>query len=172
MSEDQQKRLDPTRVWDEHAQDLYNFLVGLLRDQELAGEVSQATFARLIESLDQVRVESVRGWLFRVGFHEAMQRRRVAQRHRRLQQKVAQPEFSSATGPAELFEQKELTGRIRAALAELPPPQREVVIRRMYHEQTFAVIAAELNLPLGTVLSRMRSALKKLAATLSHEDEG
>jgi RNA polymerase sigma-70 factor (ECF subfamily) len=41
---------------------------------------------------------------------------------------------------------------------------------RIYEEKKFAAIAEELGLPLGTVLTRMRLALKKLAASLNPED--
>ncbi|MCA9247413.1 MAG: hypothetical protein KDA42_09870, partial [Planctomycetales bacterium] len=52
---------------------------------------------------------------------------------------------------------------------ELPSEQREVVRMRIYEEKKFAEIAAELELPLGTVLTRMRLALKKLEAALGQE---
>ncbi len=51
---------------------------------------------------------------------------------------------------------------VRKALEELPANQREVVRLRIYEEKTFAEIAEELQVPLGTVLTRMRSAMRKL----------
>ncbi|MBT4866073.1 MAG: RNA polymerase subunit sigma-24, partial [Planctomycetaceae bacterium] len=44
------------------------------------------------------------------------------------------------------------------------------VCMRIYDEKTFQVIADELNLPLGTVLTRMRLALKKLAACFESDE--
>ena len=52
---------------------------------------------------------------------------------------------------------------VKEVLESLPDEQRRVVRMRIYEEKTFAAIAAELNAPLGTVLTRMRLALKKLA---------
>lgn len=60
--------------------------------------------------------------------------------------------------------------RLRQGLAELPAEQRWVVERRIDHEETFAVIAANLGVPLGTVLTRMRLALQKLERILKHDD--
>ena len=57
---------------------------------------------------------------------------------------------------------REDVAKLKELLAELPPDQRHVVRQRMYEEKTFAVIAQELNVPLGTVLTRMRLAMEKL----------
>ena len=62
----------------------------------------------------------------------------------------------------------EAVDAVKAALAELRPEEREVVRMRIYEEKTFAVIAEELQIPLGTALARMRSALGKLRAALEH----
>src|SRR5262245_33354688 len=59
---------------------------------------------------------------------------------------------------------------VKSALERLPEEQRTVVNLRIYEEKTFAEIAATLDLPLGTVLTRMRLALQKLQQTL-HETE-
>jgi RNA polymerase sigma-70 factor (ECF subfamily) len=58
---------------------------------------------------------------------------------------------------------------VREALEELPPEQRQVVRMRIYEDKTFATIARELKIPLGTALGRMRAAMIKLKARLSGE---
>jgi RNA polymerase sigma-70 factor (ECF subfamily) len=74
-----------------------------------------------------------------------------------------QPEAPRADQRLIRFEDVE---RVRAALALLPAEQREVVRMRMYEGKKFAEIAAELKWPLGTVLTRMHAALKKLRKSL------
>jgi RNA polymerase sigma-70 factor (ECF subfamily) len=64
---------------------------------------------------------------------------------------------------------QELAGKVREAVNRLPAEQRFVVERRIDSDQTFAEIAAELNVPLGTVLTRMRLALAKLKLVLEPE---
>ena len=59
---------------------------------------------------------------------------------------------------------------LRKALGELPAEQGRVVWARMYEDKTFAQIAEEFGLPLGTVLTRMRLALEKLRRTLHPGD--
>jgi RNA polymerase sigma-70 factor (ECF subfamily) len=51
---------------------------------------------------------------------------------------------------------------MRGAIELLPDEQQRIVRMRIYEQKTFAVISEELNIPLGTALSRMRSALAKL----------
>ena len=67
-------------------------------------------------------------------------------------------------------DQAETVERLRVAIAALPDAQREVVTRRLETQQTFAEIAAATNQPLGTVLSRMRLALKRLTKEMNDND--
>jgi RNA polymerase sigma-70 factor (ECF subfamily) len=62
-----------------------------------------------------------------------------------------------------------MAARLRASVGTLPPEQQEVVRRRIHDGQTFAEIASDLNLPIGTVLTRMRLALEKLRKQLAEE---
>lgn len=153
----------------EYARDLEAFLLGVLRDRELSLEALQNTFQRVLEAGHTARSESIKGWLFKVAYHEAMLlRRRQATHERALMTYSRSPQQISGDWNAPQFSlvRDEDLCRLRAALQELPPEQRIVVERRIYREQTFAVIAAELKLPLGTVLTRMRLAMEKLQRRL------
>ncbi len=77
----------------------------------------------------------------------------------------AQPVWLTYRGeptPQETAAQAEVHAAVRRALDELPDHQREIVQGSMYDGKTFATLAQELNAPLGTVLTRMRLAWKKL----------
>lgn len=166
------ERLSPLAVrelYDGHATELLAFLQGVLRDGEQAREALQNTFQRVLESGHTARDESIRGWLFRVAFNEAMAlRRRQSSRDRTLQR------FANNHSPTDV--QTELpeidliraedVARLKVAIDQLPADQRHVIERRMHHDETFAQIAHELKVPLGTVLTRMRLALQKLQRTL------
>ena len=147
-----------------HSRELLAFLIGVLRDADAADEVLQATFGRLMEAGHEARVETIKGWLFKVGFHEAMAfRRRQALQGRTLKKYTARRDLLPAnqTSHDELVRREDVA-KLKELLAELPPDQLYVVRQRMYEEKTFAVIAQELNVPLGTVMTRMRLALEKL----------
>lgn len=152
-----------------YARDLDAFLRGLLRNRDLAAEALQNTFQRALEAGHTVQAQTVKGWLFKVAYHEAMRLRRqqATDDHHLHQfaQKVKGQSLGEAGVTARLF-QEEHSQRVRAALEELPAEQREIIERRIYREQTFAAIASELRLPIGTVLTRMRLALEKLQRRL------
>lgn len=67
-----------------------------------------------------------------------------------------------AKQPFDAVEHTQRDDRVRAGLAELTPDQREVVERSFFEEQPHSAIATALGLPLGTVKSRLRLAMKKL----------
>jgi len=163
-AEDQQ-RIDARVVaalYADHAAELHRFLVGVLRDSQLASDVLQTAFARLVEVGHRTRDESRKAWLFRVAYREALALRRrqtLGQRH--LERAAWTRHQTSPAADAGAIRAETLQ-RVQELLDELPPAQRQVVRMRIYEEKTFAVIARELNIPLGTALGRMRAALMKL----------
>jgi RNA polymerase sigma factor (sigma-70 family) len=156
-----------------HAPALRNLLLGLLRDQAEADEALQQVFLRLLESWESVQAETARGWLFTVAYHEAMARRRRRQVDAAALARLwATPVWAKSMGEEESADpvrstvSKEQREEVRRAVGELPEPQRDVVERRMYRDQTFAAIAREIGCSLNTVLSRMRLAMDKLKRLL------
>ena len=65
-----------------------------------------------------------------------------------------------------LCELKERDQRIKEAVEALPPEQREVMRLHFYADEPHSVIAERLDLPLGTVKSRLRLAFKKVREEL------
>jgi RNA polymerase sigma-70 factor (ECF subfamily) len=168
-SAESKARLDPATVGElyaEFATPLRAFLMGLLRNRDLAEEVLQTTFAKAVASGSDVEPSAFRAWLFQVAYREAMGlRRRQGIETRVLSGLRFRSSGSSDPADAKLL-QSEAIRRVQEALEGLPAEQRDVVCRRIYGGQTFAEIAAESRLPLGTVLSRMRLALSKLRKSL------
>ena len=64
------------------------------------------------------------------------------------------------------FQRQEEKEVLRAALAELPPEQREVVVLKVFEEMTFEEIGKSLQLSANTAASRYRYAMKKLRQAL------
>ena len=143
----------------------------LLQPQHLFG-LEQQVFLKLLESWHKVQPETAKGWLFTAAYHEALARRR-----RRLVDEAAlnrlwaRPVWQCGSEPpdpaARLVREHEVD-EVRRAVRELPELQRDVVERRIYRDQTFAVIAQETGCPLNTLLSRMRLAIEKLTRLLEN----
>lgn len=174
--------LDPSVVaalYVQHGEEVRRFLLGILRDAQLASDVLQATFVKLVQRGHETRAESRKAWLFRVAYHEAMAYRRRQGVGDKVLRNVAwhtttgqssAGQNGTASAAEEPLLRLEAVQSVREALEHLPPEQRQVVRMRIYEEKTFAVIARELKIPLGTALGRMRAALIKLRARLSSGD--
>ena len=154
-------------LFHEHADRLRGMLWGVLRNREAVEDVVQTTFAKALESTGDVRSASWKSWLFQVAYNEAiLLRRKEGVQQRAFQKVVAGQPPAEEVWPGNGLATRELVDRVGRLLSELPPEQQEVVRRRMHDEQTFAEIAAELGVPLGTVLTRMRLATEKLRKAL------
>jgi RNA polymerase sigma-70 factor (ECF subfamily) len=153
-------------LYDEHAEELRRFLAGVLRNADLANEALQATFAKAAERGHTAHLETLKGWLFRVALHEALALRRRQAVAQKATRQLAWEQNGFEFASDQTLIRRETAEVVRQALQQLPAEQCQVVRMRIYEEKTFAVIAAELNLPLGTVLSRMQLALKKLRQRL------
>lgn len=167
-------RLDPAALaalYGRHADELRAYLTGLLRDPHLADEVLQTVFAKAAEHGHGVRGDSLKAWLFRVAHNEVMDRRRRAVAEDRSVRAVAWWKRGPETTPEHSLRLRETVERVRKAVEDLPAEQREVVRLRIYEEKTFAEIAALTGKPLGTILTRMRLATKKLTEALRGEFE-
>ena len=166
-------RIEPAVVaalYLEHGDELKRFLVGVLRDAPLANDVLQATFVKLVEQGHTTRETSRKAWLFRVAFHEAMAVRRRQSVGDKVVRRLAWSKDAFTSPADEPLLQLEAVESVRIAMNQLPVEQQQVVRMRIYEEKTFAVIAQELNIPLGTALARMRSALTKLRKKLEDRD--
>ena len=157
-----------------HAESLTRFLKGVLKDNALAQDVTQTAFARLLENGGEIAIESRKAWLYQVAYREALVVRRRSEAGRRAREQAywlrsaRQNEDDEST---KSLERAEETETILRALRSLPEAQQQIVRMRIYEAKTFARIAEELEIPLGTALSRMRAALKKLREDL-HDRQG
>lgn len=170
-----QDKIDPAVVaalFLEHEGELRRFLIGVLRDRQLAHDALQITFAKLIERGHEVREGSRKSWLFRVAWHEALQLKRRAATGDRVIRDAAWTRKQTDDPSEEPVVRFEEVEAVRAALGELSPEQQQIVRLRIYDEKTFATIAEELRIPLGTALGRMRAALAKLRERLHRHEPG
>lgn len=170
LSTTDEEKIDPgivAALYVEHGDQLRRFLVGVLRDQQLANDVLQITFTKLVERGHETREESRKSWLFRVAYNEAMAIRRRQAVGNKVFQRVAWTTDATHTAADVPLIRLEAVESVREAIAELPEKQQQVLQMRIYEEKTFAVIAKELGIPLGTALARMHSALAKLRKRLA-----
>ncbi len=173
MTSEGQRRLDSAevdRLFREYGTRLRQFLVGLLRDGHLAEEALQRTFEQTAKVGGDVSPQSQQPWLFRVAYHEAMAIRRRRQLDARVLQKLALSAEHHGLSPESEVLRTEAADQVRNAVNLLPDEQRRVVVMRTWEQKTFEQISRELQIPLGTVLSRMRLAIEKLRRILNEHE--
>jgi RNA polymerase sigma-70 factor (ECF subfamily) len=157
---------DLERLYDDHAQALFAFLLNFLRDEADTRDVLQDVFVKLARQpglLDAVRDE--RAFLLRLAHNAAidlLRRRGARDRHHEQFGADQRNPFALADNPDEAAFRQELS----VALGELPADQRAVVHLKLWEDLTFEQIATTLDIPLNTAASRYRYGLDKLRARL------
>jgi RNA polymerase sigma-70 factor (ECF subfamily) len=149
--------------------ELVSTLWFLLGNQEDAQDVAQEAFLRCWRAQDGLpAVQNLRAWIFRVGLNAAKDLQRSAWR-RRVKPFLgadAMP-MADTNSPARALEEQESLQRLRLALMNLRPEEKEVFLLRQNGELTYEQIAELHNRPVGTVKTQMRSALQKLRNVLA-----
>jgi RNA polymerase sigma-70 factor (ECF subfamily) len=150
------------RLYDEHAQAVFAFLLNFTRSEADTRDLLQEIFIRLARQPTLLHgVRDPRGFLFRLAHNAAIDLiRRRGTREKYHEQAAAEPPplFHATSDPDE----QEFRAALADALGELPPEQRAVVHLKLWEGLTFAQIALALNLPPNTVASRYRYGLDKL----------
>ena len=135
-----------------------------LGDRGRAEDATQDAFASVWRSASSYRAERGPGapWLYAVARNAIVDRARA-----RSESPMEFPEeASSEPGPPEEAEQSWLAWRVHRALQDLPEHERTLIELAYWSGLSQSEIADFLNIPLGTVKTRTRSALGRLADTL------
>jgi RNA polymerase sigma-70 factor, ECF subfamily len=156
---------DLRRLYDEHAQSLYAFLLSLTRDEADTHDLLQDVFTKLARDSDLLAgVRDERAFLIRLAHNAAIDLIRRRGTRERTKQNLATETspFVKAGDPDEETFRNELAG----ALAGLPSDQRTVVHLKLWEGLTFEEIATALDISANTAASRYRYGLDKLCARL------
>jgi RNA polymerase sigma-70 factor, ECF subfamily len=165
-----------------YEKELYGYLRHYLGDAEMAADVFQQTFLQVHLKCDQFEPgRKVRPWLYTVATNQAIDYQRRNRRHRmtsldRVTRGSGEEEAGTladllgvaAGGPAENVESVEQHEALRRAVDALPQVCKEVVMLVYFQGLKYREAAQILSLPVGTVKSRLHTAVQKLTETLSH----
>ena len=145
-----------------HADGVRNAVYRLYGDTRLAEDAAQETFIRAWLHFASYRPQtSLRNWLYRIAVNAATDMLRKEKRillhaFEDLSLKDPQP------GPEALFSQEERATLIQKAVLSLPDACRAVLVLREYEGLSYQEIADALEIPVGTVMSRLNYARKLL----------
>jgi RNA polymerase sigma-70 factor (ECF subfamily) len=176
---DAARRGDPAafgRLITAYQQKVFGFTLGFLRREDAADEITQETFVRAWRGLPGFRGDSAfQTWLFQIALNAV----RGRARREKIREKLFFWETAGAdpvdplervpdpgADPARSAENADLARRLRAAVARLPPREKEVFLLRHEGDMALADIARALKVAEGTVKAHLFHALEKLRTFL------
>lgn len=157
-------------IYDRYSAMLFGVLISMLQDRQAAEEVLQDVFLQLWRCA--AKFDSNRGslpaWLTIIGRNRAISRLR-SRRNREVLEET-DGDFAATFASAQNIEDEagraELAHNLTAALARLPAEQRQAVELAYFEGMTQTEIAARTGSPLGTVKTRVRTAMQALRRIL------
>jgi len=160
-----------------HQDRLYNTVYRLLDNAEDAQDVVQEAFLHAYQSLDSFKGDSLFfTWLYRIAVNTAIslkRKRRVIlsiDGARNGEAGVDPLDPSDAAQPEHALEQAEQERRVRRALGRLSPEHRAVLIMKDMEGQKYETMAEVLQVPIGTIRSRLHRARLELRELLEQDE--
>jgi len=153
-------------------QRVYRAAYAVVRNRDDAEDIAQETFVRAYQSISRFdESRPLFPWLYRIARNLCLNRiERVRKREAEL------PEFDylsdAAAGPEESVVAAEERERIRDAVSRLPDQHRQIIELSHFQECSYREIADILDVPMGTVMSRLHNARRKLRGLLETDENG
>ena len=163
---------------------IFALLFRMVRDRELAEDLSQETFIKALNAIESYRPEfKFSSWIFKIANNAAidhLRRRELDTLSLDGSPHAETPEAMQATAlqigarqesPLDAVEAKELGGAIEVAIGRLRPEYRSCILLRHVEGRAYEEIAEMLDLPLGTVKTYIHRARNELRQALAHLKE-
>ena len=148
-------------------------VIGMLGQCDEADDIGQETFIRFYHALKRFRGESTIGtYVTRIAINLSLNEIRRRERRRFLFKRIDpenEAEEPAVASNADHFDEKEI---IRRAMDTLGPKFRAVAVLRLVEGYSTEETAKILHIPIGTVLSRLQRAQRKLQSVLQYYKEG
>jgi RNA polymerase sigma-70 factor (ECF subfamily) len=159
-----------SKLFAHYAPRIKSYLMRQGANQATAEELSQEAMVSVWRKADRFdpTKASAGTWIFTVARNLRID---ALRKERRPSFDPEDPAFvpEAEISPDRAVEVGETQVKIKAAIAELPEEQAEVIRLSFYQDKAHGEIAEELNLPLGTVKSRLRLAMRRMRTALGEE---
>jgi len=169
--EDRQRHFEDV-LWP-HLRGVYNLARWLVGNAEDAEDVVQESFVKAYQYADQFRGSDPRSWLYAIVRNTSLNfiQRRRPKHEVEWNEDLPEPADRTPGAEADLI-QVTRRDQIRSAIVRLPGEFREALVLREIEGMAYKEIAAVLNVPLGTVMSRLSRARSLLIRELAPEKGG
>ena len=143
---------------------LFRYIVTLVNDRHLAEDVLQEVFIRIFRKLRWLREpQAFRAWSYQIATREAF---RYLKKERSWTDQVRDDDVLNVMPVAEPVYSPELVQQLPELVGELSPASRAVIVLFYLHELSLVETAAVLDIPVGTVKSRLAYGLESLRRRL------
>jgi len=157
-----------------HAGAIVNFLRRFMPDGDDVEDIAQEVFLQAFRSLG--RFDPARGrfqsWLFRIAANTSINELKRSKRRSAREGEAARMQVEVAVEAWNPGGESRTIAALQAALQSLPATERQVILLSYYHDLSYREIADTLSIPLGTVKSRMHSAVSRLRQLIIPREEG
>src|SRR3984885_2703213 len=156
---------------------LFGYALVLTRNPAEAADLVQETYVRALKAKESLRPSSnVKSWMFTILRNiwlNQLRHKRSAPQIVELEahEAIADVAIETSKDPHAQYESKMEQEKVRNAIQQLPAEFREIIILREYEELAYQEIAAMLDCPAGTVMSRLARARSKLRLMLSLNEQ-
>ena len=149
-----------------HLNELYRTAAHLVRDRTEAQDLVQNVYLQAWKSFHRFEPgTNCRAWLFKILFNEIRHYRRRWFRNKTVSE--GEQSFEETLAYEAPIPEQVRDEDVLLALDEIPPEYREVVLLADVHEFAYKEIAETLNIPVGTVMSRLSRGRKQLRTGLA-----
>ena len=147
-----------------HQDGIVSLIYRMCGDIRLAENAAQEAFVRVWQNLNSYKPQyAFRSWLYRIAANAALDSLRRERPTTDLDS-LSLPDHGIS--PEQSVEDNQRTDHVRRAIGQLTPSLRMVLILREYQELTYQEIADALDIPVGTVMSRLNAARAQLRQVL------
>jgi len=148
-----------------HQKGVVGVIYRMCGDARLAEDAAQEAFVRVWQNLNSYKPQyAFRSWLYRIAVNAALD---TLRRERPAAEIESLPLTDKSPSPEQAAETGQRAARVRQAVARLSEPLRVALVLREYEELSYQEIAAVLDIPLGTVMSRLNTARAQLRRELT-----
>lgn len=157
------------RLYSEHQRRVYSIALNFFGgDIELASDVTQQVFVKLLTKMDFRGDSALTTWLYRLTINQCIDESRKSRRLLSFEDWFCFAEPVTRISLADKMHSREIACEVQAVVASLKPKYRIPVVLKYVEDLSYQEIADVIGCSIGTVSSRMNRGLKLLAAKLEH----
>ena len=154
-------------LYQKYAQDVYRFAYWLCGNEQDAEDITSESFVRALTMSDQIRAETVKGYLLTIAKNLAYKKNKRDQRFAPFVSEIT----SSLDGPAKSAETSASLQHAMSFIQTLHPTDRAALIMRLQDELSYEEIASLLNISLAATKVKIHRSRLKLSEFMRKQEE-